>query len=210
MTRRHWIGCSIIFLATGLPVEARQGATPPSPPAAVAALTGHWELDGFFGAAPFGLRNEHAVCALPPRTMDRREVPDGAEQVHSIGSVEGAIVISATASTLTIERRYGGSVATGSFTGTYALDGSETTSHSGDLSGRAKVTLTGNGITVSSVISRTEPAASATCALKETFQVDPTGVLHVVAVGETGGHSLTARQQYVKKTATLDSHKEQR
>ena len=152
-------------------------------------LSGTWSIDGFMGPAPIGFPGPNAICSAKAGT------PDGAgnEQLTPVGTVTADLVITQDAKTISIDRRYGGSLGTGNWKTVVNLDGSESTT----VNGAATVAVRGKWEGETLVLDHHLTQKDATCSAKETLSIARDGTLSVVATNE----GRASRQTYVKKTS---------
>ncbi|HEX5216716.1 MAG TPA: hypothetical protein VFV98_14740 [Vicinamibacterales bacterium] len=173
---RHLV--MLFLLATTLPVRSPD-------------LSGTWMLDGFTGPGPLGMPYENAVCGAVPGPAS----PDGStaafEQATYIGDVSAELVIAQNEKTVTIDRKYGGSVASGTWKTVVNLDGSESTTANGAATSATRGKWAESRLVIEHRVSRN----GTTCAATETFELAADGTLSVIATQD----ARTSRQTYFKK-----------
>ena len=163
---------------------------------------GSWDLDGFYPRLPFGFHGDRAVCGARYTSALQHQsdvpIPVAESEQVPVGTINGTLTLSADSKQLVIERRYTGSAGDVSFKGVYSLDGSDTTSTSDGVIFRAKAAIAGQKLTLSGVVTSSNPKESLTCSLKEVFEVSG-NALKVTTVGEANGDQLWSFQTYFKK-----------
>jgi hypothetical protein len=191
-------------MKTVLMIVALLAQTPATVPA---NLIGTWALVGFRGAAPLGVRHERALCgamllANPPGT------PDGSgEQISSMGTVDGVIVITASPGGLVIERRFTGTAGAGTITHTYPNDGSLSAGATlGERSISGKFAVLGPALNVDTTVTRGKEAQTG-CSVREAFEVNGSGMLQITATASTG-LGTSSVQTYIRKTSSSFTHEE--
>lgn len=173
-------------------------------------LAGAWELDSFMGRAPLGFRNERAICELPAAPRPAAEFledaadsmtgdADGLEQMTPFGTFEAELTIAQSATDITIDRQYGGSLGKSRYKDVFKLDGSENVLTAGQITSRTRSRWEGETLVVDHSLSWGKAPNDGACRVRETFTLDAGGTLHVVATNEAADRVMTSRQQFRKK-----------
>lgn len=202
MTRSLLATAAVITVSAAMSAIAAPGqARPPS-------FAGTWELDSMIGAAPFAFPHGRSVCGpggapVPSGRADRSaEAPDGStgEQVSATGETFTAtLAILQTDTTLTIERVFGGSMAKGSFNGTYSPGGTEEVNESGGLVSRTRSRWEGARLVIEGHVELKRGERRVICTVTETFETSAGGELLVLGTGEVNGLRRTSRQTYYRR-----------
>jgi len=183
----------------------------PAPAATqVPNFAGAWELDSFMGRAPLGFRNERAICELPgaprPAAHLLEDAADsmtgdagGLEQMTPFGTVEAELTIAQSATEITIDRRYGGSLGKSQYKDVFKLDGSENVLTAGQITSRTRSRWEGVTLVVDHSLNWGKAPNDGTCQVRETFSLDAAGTLHIVATNAAADRVMTSRQQFRKK-----------
>ena len=174
-----------------------------------ANLIGAWALEGFRGAAPLGLRHERALCGAV-LMASLLETPDGSdgEQVGSLGTIDGVIVIAASPGGLLIERKYTGSAGAGALSLTYPTNGSVSQAVAlGEVSLSGKIAVAGSALNVDTTITRGKDATQIACTVHEVFEANGGGMLQVSARAGSG-QGTSSTQTFTRKTSPDITHDE--
>jgi len=168
-------------------------------------FTGEWILDGFMGRGPLGFkdpRENRALCQMPsvPAGVPAMESPDGsAEQMQSIGNVDGQISIKQSATEMSVERRYSGSLGGGTHKDVFKLDGTESVTTVGSVRSTTRVRWEGAALVAAHQLRWTASAKEVGCNIQETFTLTDTNTLRIEAVNNEAENVTSSRQTYVRK-----------